>query len=225
MLLEIRTGKFLSLFLLPQRLHLTLFIHPHPIQHKLKILNLYYIWTNCYCCCSSVAQSCPTLPPHGPQHARLPCLSQPPGVCSNLCPFSQCCHPTILSFIIPFSSCLQYFTASGALLMSQLFLSGGQSIWASALAWTNWISAIQSALSSSNLITCTSHRVRFYFVAYKCRRETYMHDGFKKNLHLIVSKLSQIKITKFMYHKMHSINIHDFHKKWYLVSTYYFIIQ
>ena len=120
MLLEIRTGKFLSLFLLPQRLHLTLFIHPHPIQHKLKILNLYYIWTNCYCCCSSVAQSCPTLPPHGPQHARLPCLSQPPGVCSNLCPFSQCCHPTILSFVVPFSSCLQYFTASGALLMSHI---------------------------------------------------------------------------------------------------------
>ena len=115
----------------------------------------------------------------------------------NLCPFSQCCHPTILSFAVPFSSCLQSFTASGALLMSQFFLSGGQSIWASALAWTNWISAIQSALSSSNLITCTSHRVRFYFVAYKCRRETYMHNGFKKNLHLIVSKLSQIKITKY----------------------------
>ena len=88
MLLEIRTGKFLSLFLLPQRLHLTLFIHPYPIQHKLKILNLYYIWTNCYCCCSSVAQSCPTLPPHGPQHARLPCPSPTPGAYSNSCPSS-----------------------------------------------------------------------------------------------------------------------------------------
>ena len=45
-------------------------------------------WQSC-CCCCSVAQSCPTLQPHGLQHARLPCSSLPPRVCSNSCPLSQ----------------------------------------------------------------------------------------------------------------------------------------
>ena len=50
--------------------------------------------------------------PHGLQHARLPCSSSTPGVCSNSCPSSQWCHPTIFSSVIPFSSCLQSFPAS-----------------------------------------------------------------------------------------------------------------
>ena len=50
---------------------------------------------------------------HGLQHARLPCPSPTPGVYSNSCPFSQCCHPTISSSVIPFSSCLQSFPALG----------------------------------------------------------------------------------------------------------------
>ena len=54
--------------------------------------------------------------------------------CSNSCPFSQWCHPTILSFVVLFSSCLQSFPALGSFLMSQFFTSGGQSIGASALA-------------------------------------------------------------------------------------------
>ena len=53
--------------------------------------------------------------PHGLQHARLPCCSQSPGVCSNSCPLSQWCHPTISSSVIPFSYCLQYFPAIGFL--------------------------------------------------------------------------------------------------------------
>ena len=53
---------------------------------------------------SSVTQSCPTLWPHGLQHARPPCLSPTAGVCSNSCPLSRWCHPTISSSVVPFSS-------------------------------------------------------------------------------------------------------------------------
>ena len=72
--------------------------------------------------------------PHGPQHARPPCPSPTPGACSNSCPLSQWCHPAISSSVIPFSSCLQSFPASGSFPMSQLFASGGPSTGASALA-------------------------------------------------------------------------------------------
>ena len=71
---------------------------------------------------------------HGLQHTRLPYSSLSPGVCSNSCPLSQWCHPTISSFVIPFSSCLQSFPATGSFLMSQLFTSGGWSIGVSASA-------------------------------------------------------------------------------------------
>ena len=72
--------------------------------------------------------------PHGLQHTRLPCLSPSPRVCSNSCPLSQWCHPTISSSVIPFSSCLQSFSETGCFLMRQHFTSGGQSIGASASA-------------------------------------------------------------------------------------------
>ena len=71
---------------------------------------------------------------HGPHHARFPCPSLSPRVCSNSCPLSQWCHPTISSPVAPFSSWLQSFPASGSFLMSQLFTSCGQSIGASASA-------------------------------------------------------------------------------------------
>ena len=71
--------------------------------------------------------------PQGLQHARLPCPSPTPGACSNSCPSSRWCHPTISSSVVPLS-CLQSFPASGSFPMSQLFASGGQSIGASALA-------------------------------------------------------------------------------------------
>ena len=205
---------------------------------------------------SSVAQSCLTLPPHGLQHARLPCTSPTPGACSNSCPSSRWCHPTISSsgegncnilqysclknpvdrgawwaaihrltknqtqltqlsmhacigegngnplqyfclknprdrgawwasvyrvtkshirlkwlsssssssissFVVPFSSCLQSFPASGSFPMNQFFPSGGQSIGVSASAsvfptniqdWfslglTGWISLQSKGLS------------------------------------------------------------------------------
>ena len=110
----------------------------------------------CCCCCCSVAQSCPTdsLRPHGLQHARPPCPSPSPGACSNSCPLSQWCHPTISSFVVSFSSGPQSFPALGSFPMNQSFISGGQSIGVSAsasvltkniqdwflLGWTGWIS-------------------------------------------------------------------------------------
>ena len=72
--------------------------------------------------------------PHGLQYARLPCLSPSPGACSNSCPLSQWCHPAISSSVVPFSSCLQSFPASGSFPVSQFFTSGGRSIGVSALA-------------------------------------------------------------------------------------------
>ena len=85
---------------------------------------LKWVPISCGSCCS-VSQSCLTLWPHGIQHSRLPCPSPSPRVCSNSCPLSQWCHPTISSSVIPFSSAssLQSFPSSGSFLMSQLFLS------------------------------------------------------------------------------------------------------
>ena len=101
------------------------------------------------------------LQPHGLQHARLPCPSPTPGVYPNSCPLSQWCHPTISPSVIPFSSHLQSFPASGSFQMSQLFTSGSQSIGVSAsisvlpmntqdwspLGWTGWISLQSKGLS------------------------------------------------------------------------------
>ena len=72
--------------------------------------------------------------PHGLQQARI--LSTPlfPGICSNLCPLSWWCYLTVLSFVVPFSSCLQCFPALGSFPTSLCFVSGGQRIGASASA-------------------------------------------------------------------------------------------
>ena len=70
--------------------------------------------------------------PSGLQHARLPCPSVSPGVCSNSCSLSRWCHPPTLSSVTCFSSCLQSFPESGSIPVSQLFASGDQSNGASA---------------------------------------------------------------------------------------------
>ena len=80
-----------------------------------------------------------SLRPHRLQHARLPCPSPTPGIYSNSCPLSQWCHPTISSSVVPFSSCLQSFPASGSFFDKSGFLwfffaSGSQSIGVSATA-------------------------------------------------------------------------------------------
>ena len=113
--------------------------------------------------CSVMSNS---LRPLGLQHARPPFPSPTPRAYSNSCPSSQWCHPTISSSVVPFSSCLQSFPASGSFPMSQFFESGGQSIGVSAsalalpmniqdwflLGWTCWISLLSKGLSrvSSN---------------------------------------------------------------------------
>ena len=81
--------------------------------------------------CSIVSDS---LWPHGLQNSKLPCPSPTPRAGSNSCPSSRWCHPTISSSVVPFSSYLQSFPASGSFQVSQLFASGGQSIGASASA-------------------------------------------------------------------------------------------
>ena len=75
-----------------------------------------------------------SLQPHALRHHRLPCPSPSPRACSNSCSLSQWCHPTISSSVIPFSSCLPSFPASGSFPMSWLFTSGGQRIGASVSA-------------------------------------------------------------------------------------------
>ena len=77
---------------------------------------------------SSVTQLRPTLQLHGLQHARPLCPSPNPRAYLDSCPLSRWCHPTLLSSVIPFSSCLQSFPASGSFPMSQFFASGGHSI-------------------------------------------------------------------------------------------------
>ena len=102
-----------------------------------------------------------SLRPHGWQHTRLPCPSPTPRACSDSCPLSQWCHPTIPSSVVLFFSCLQSFPASGSFPMSQFFPSGGQGIGLSAsasvlpmnirdwlhLGWTGWISLLSKGLS------------------------------------------------------------------------------
>ena len=97
-----------------------------------------------------------SLGPHGLQHTRPPCPSPTPRAYSNLCLLSRWCHPTISSSVVPFSSCLQSFPASGSFPMNQLFAPGGQRIGVSAsasvlpvnihdwfpLGWTGWITKV-----------------------------------------------------------------------------------
>ena len=66
--------------------------------------------------------------PHVLPHTRLPCPSPSPGACSNSCPLSWWCYPTISSSVFPFSSSLQSFPASESFQISQFFASGGHSI-------------------------------------------------------------------------------------------------
>ena len=102
-----------------------------------------------------------SLQPHGLQHAGPPCPFPTPGAYSNSCPLSQWCHPTISSSVIPFSSLLQSFPASGSFTVSQFFVSGGPSTGVSAstsvfpmniqdwfpLGWTRCISLQSKGLS------------------------------------------------------------------------------
>jgi len=106
------------------------------------------------------------------QHTRLPCPSPSSRACSNSCPLSRWCHPTISSSVIPFSSHLQSFPASGSFPMSQFFTSGDQIIGVSAsasvlpmtiqhwfpLGWTGLISLQSKKLSRVFNTTVQKHQ-------------------------------------------------------------------
>ena len=141
---------------------------------------------------SSVAQSCPTLRPHGLQHSRLACPSPTPGACSNSCPSSQWIHPTISSSVVPFSSHFQSFPASGSFPMSQFFASGGQSIGVSAsasvlpkniqdwfpLGWNGWISLQSKGLSRAFSNTTVQKHQFFSALLYL---QSNIHDYWKNH--------------------------------------------
>ena len=113
--------------------------------------------------------------PHVLQHTRLPCPSPTPGAYSNTGPSHQWSHPTVSSSVVPFSSHLQCFPASGSFPMSQFFVSGGQSIGVSALTsvlpmnnqdWfplglTGWIS-LQSKGQSRVFSNTTVQKHQFF---------------------------------------------------------------
>ena len=135
--------------------------------------------------CSVMSDS---LRPNGLQPARPPCLSPTPRAYSNSCPLSQSCHPTISSCVIPFSSCLQSFPASGSLPMSQFFASGGQSIGVSASApvlpmntqdWfplglTGWISSQSKGLSRVFSNT-TVQKHKFFGIQLSLESNSHVH--------------------------------------------------
>ena len=123
---------------------------------------------------------------HGLQHARPPCPSPTPGVHSNSCLLSQWCHPIISSSVVPFSSHLKSFQASGSFQMNQFFTSGGQSIGVSAsvsvlpmniqdrfpLGWTGWIAllSIVCIYNSANTISKICH---YYIVLLQRMQEIF----------------------------------------------------
>jgi len=127
----------------------------------IQVFCLFYVLLNIdsfYCCCSV---SCSVISDSAAAWtAAYHCPSPSPTACSNSCPLSQRCHPTISSSVVPFS-CLQSFPASGSFLMSQFFASGDPSIGVSAsasvlpmniqnwfyLGWTGWISLQSKGLS------------------------------------------------------------------------------
>ena len=122
------------------------------------------------------------------QHARLPCPSSTHGDCSNTYPFSWWCHPTISSSVIPFSSCLQSFSASGSFPVSQFFASGDQSIGVSPsasvppmniqdwfpLGWTGWIS-LQSKGLSRAFSNTTVQKHQFYGAQLSLESNSHIH--------------------------------------------------
>ena len=109
---------------------------------------------------------------HGLQHARPPCPLPTLRACSNSCPSCWWCRPTISSSVVPFSSCLQSFPASGSFTMGQFFTSGGPSTGASSsasvlpvniqdwfyLGWTGWVSLQSKRLSRVSNITVQEHQ-------------------------------------------------------------------
>ena len=135
--------------------------------------------------CSVVSDS---WQPNGLQHTRLPCPPLLPKVYSNSCPLNWWCHPIISASVVPFSSCLLSFPASGSSKMSQLFASDGQHIGASAsapvlpmniqerfpLGWTAWIS-LQSKRLSRVFSNTTVQKHQFFRTQLSSQSNSHIH--------------------------------------------------
>ena len=139
--------------------------------------------------------------PYGLQHARLPCPLPTPRACSNSCPSSQWYYPTISSFIVPFSSCLQSFPASRSFPMSHFFISGGQSIGVSAsasvlpmniqdwfpLGWTGW-NSMQSKGLSRVFSNTTVQKHQFFSVQLSLQSNCHIHTWLLEKTQLWVDR-------------------------------------
>ena len=111
--------------------------------------------------------------PHGLQHTRLPCSLHSLRACSNSCPSSRWCHPTLSSSVIPFFSCLQSFPASGSFPMSWLVSSGGQSIeWSFSISPSNEYSGLIS-LGLTGLISLKSNELSKVFSSTTVRKHQF----------------------------------------------------
>ena len=106
-------------------------LESHPRPPELETVSIFLKFLNIQFSRSVVSDS---LRSHGLQHARFPYPSPNSQSLLNSCPSSRRCHPPIASSVVPFSSCLQSFPASGSFPLSQLFTSGNQSIGVSASA-------------------------------------------------------------------------------------------
>ena len=152
--------------------------------------NIFYLYViyNILCCLFSRSGMINSLRPHELRHARPPCPSPTPRVYLNSCPLSRWCHPTISSSVIPFSSCLLSFPASGSFPMSWLFASGGQRTGVSALAsflpkntqgwspleWTGWVS-LQSKGLSRVFSNTTVQRHQFFGAQLSSKSNSHIH--------------------------------------------------
>ena len=182
------------------------FSHPTSVQHpkmtfSLGVLSVPYI-SQIYVCQILIALSlnhsqsvqllsCVRLfSTHGLQHTRLSCPSLSPRVYPSSCPLNWWCHPTISSYVTPFSSHLQSCQASGSFPISQFFVSGGQSIRVSAsasvlmmniqdwspLEWTGWVSLQYTGLS--RVFSNTTVQKHQFFLTWTSlwSNSTSMHD-------------------------------------------------
>ena len=155
---------------------------------------------------------------HGLQHTNLSCPSPTPRAYSNSCPLKQWCHPTILSSVVPLSSCPQSFPASGSFQMSQLFAAGGQSTVVSAsasalpmniqdyfpLGWTGWIS-LQSKGLSRVFSNTTVQKHLFFGAQLSLSSNSHIHTWLLENfdymnfvgkeMYLLFNMLSRLHIA------------------------------
>ena len=148
-----------------------------------------------------------SLRPHGLWHVRLPCPSSTPGACSNSCPSNRWCHPTISSSVVPFSSYLQSFPASGSFPRRQFFTSGGQSIGVSAsalvlpmnvqdwspLGWTVWIT-----LQSKGLLRVFSNTIvqkhQFFGAQLSLQSNSHIYTWLLKKPYLLTQPVNCVMV-------------------------------